>query len=295
MKERVIRFGATSNLVGILTEPDAHVRVDDAPVAIFLNSGIIHRVGASRIHVQLARRLAADGYTSLRFDHSGIGDSEPRRDSLRFDESAVLETQEAMDHLGRTTGASRFVLVGLCSGADMAFATGIRDPRVVGLVQFDPYAYRTPKWFVRYYGPRVLRLGVWTNAVRVRWRELVERLRPDANAGAPSVFVAPEYRRTFPPRSVVASGLSTLMERGAQLLIYFTGHETHINYPEQYAESFAVVDFGNRLSVHHFPGADHTFTALHWQARLVDEVGSWYQTRRFGEVHDTPSLISASP
>jgi len=294
MTERVIRFGANSNLVGILTEPDPDTRIDDAPVAIYLNSGIIHRVGASRIHVQLARRLAADGHTSFRFDFSGIGDSEPRRDSLRFDESAVLETQEAIDHIGRTTGTSRFVLVGLCSGADMAFATGIRDPRVVGIVQFDPYAYRTPKWFLRYYGPRIFRLSVWTNAVRVRWRELVERLRPDVADGGPSVFVAPEYRRTFPPKSSVETGLLTLMERRAHLLICFTGHETHVNYTEQYAESFAAVDFGSRLTVHHFPGADHTFTALPWQARLVDEVGSWYQTR-FGEVRDVPSLISASP
>ncbi|HHO68021.1 MAG TPA: alpha/beta hydrolase, partial [Gammaproteobacteria bacterium] len=73
MKERVVTFGPERNLVGVLTQPD-QVR-PDLPVLVFLNAGLLHRVGPYRMHVDLARQLAARGYASLRFDLSGRGDS----------------------------------------------------------------------------------------------------------------------------------------------------------------------------------------------------------------------------
>ena len=78
MRERALTFGP-ANLVGILTQPDPDVAVPDAPAVVILNSGILHRAGASRMYVQVARTLAEEGMTSLRFDFSGIGDSEVRR------------------------------------------------------------------------------------------------------------------------------------------------------------------------------------------------------------------------
>ena len=54
----------------------------NAPTMVILSSGILHRPGASRLYVQIARALAEDGFTSLRFDFSGIGDSAVRRDAI---------------------------------------------------------------------------------------------------------------------------------------------------------------------------------------------------------------------
>lgn len=275
MRERALLFGESATLVGILTEPDPAARRPDAPAVLFLNSGIIHRVGASRLYVRMARRLAEEGFTSLRFDYSGIGDSEARRDALPFRESAAIETREAMDHLGRITGATRFVLGGLCSGADMAYFVGVDDERVVGLVQLDPFAYRTAGWFVRRYGPRVLRPSAWTNAVRVRVRALRERVAPEATDGASSVFVAPEYRRVFPPRREVAAGLRAMAGRGVRFFVCFSGDEEAFNHPAQYARSFRGVPFGDRLRVVHMAGANHTFTGLEDQDRVVALVGEW--------------------
>ncbi len=292
--ERAVRFGRSTNLVGILAEPPGHARVDGAPVAIFLNSGIIHRVGASRLYVQAARRLAAEGFTSLRFDFSGIGDSDARRDALRFEESAVREIREAMDELEGWTGAEGFVLCGLCSGADMAHEAGIVDERVVGLVQFDPYAYRTWKWYLRYYGPRALRLGVWTNAVRVRWRALRERLRPPPDDGTAEVFVAPEYRRVFPPRARVEAGIRQMADRGVRFFVCFTGDERDFLYPEQYAESYRSVDFGDRLTVHHLRASNHTFTQLPAQAELMARLGTWFG-ESFGAGRRSPEGSAREP
>ena len=277
--ERVLRFGHATNLVGILSEPadGATVpRIEGAPVTLFLNSGIIHRVGASRLYVQMARRLAQQGFTSLRFDFSGIGDSDSRRDALRFEESALREIFEAMDHLEGIIGARTFVLSGLCSGADMAHEAGIVDDRVVGLVQLDPYAYRTRRWYLRYYGRRMVRLGVWTNAIRVRWKELGRRLKPVEDDGSPAVFVAPEYRRVVPPKERTEAGLRAMAQRGVRFLVFFTGDERDFLYPEQYAESFPSVPFGNRLTVLHLPHSNHTFTGLGSQVDVLGGVSRWY-------------------
>lgn len=275
MIERALRFGESAPLVGILTEPEPSERQPDAPATIFLNSGIIHRVGASRLYVQMARRLAEEGFTSLRFDFSGIGDSEARRDSLPFEESAVAETRAAMDYLERVVGARSFHLMGLCSGADMAFAVAQVDHRVVGLGQLDPYGYRTFRWYLRHYGPRVLRLSTWTHSLRVRLASLLGRSGPECGTGSSSVFVAPEYSRVFPKRREVEAKMASLAKRGIRFFVCFTGDEPAISYPGQFRESLPGVDFGDLLEEVFMSSADHTFTHPNHQVQVVDQFAEW--------------------
>ena len=82
MREKAVRFGKTKSLVGVVTEASNGAGRDGGPAVIMLNSGILHHVGACRLHVKLARALAPVGYTVMRFDHSGIGDSDARRETL---------------------------------------------------------------------------------------------------------------------------------------------------------------------------------------------------------------------
>lgn len=277
MRERVLRFGETATLVGILTEPDLDVRRTDVPAVVLLNSGILHHVGASRLYVQIARHLAECGCTSLRFDFSGIGDSEPRRDSLPFEESALVEAREAMDYVSGVAGTSEFVLIGLCSGADMSYFTAVNDERVVGVAQLDAFVYRTPGWYVREYGPKIISLSAWINAVQCRVAPLVDRLRGNGPGEASGDLVTPEYRRVFPPKHTVKEGLERLAARGTHLFFCFTGDEEHIAYQEQYEESFGSVDFGGRIRVEYLPEADHTFTGIHEQAQVVPLIADWYE------------------
>ena len=107
IREKVVRFGKSSPLVGIASEPPASRVAPEKPAVLLLNSGILHRVGACRFHVSLARRLAEQGTHALRFDFSGIGDSEVRRDDLSFERSAILEVREGMDHLAASKGVKQ--------------------------------------------------------------------------------------------------------------------------------------------------------------------------------------------
>src|SRR5262245_2725973 len=108
-------------MVGLLSEPDPGVGHPARPAVILLNAGIVHRIGPARNMVEIARLLAQAGFLAMRFDLSGIGDSDTRRDGLSMEEHAVIDVGQAMDYLHRTKAVSRFVLMGLCSGADNGF------------------------------------------------------------------------------------------------------------------------------------------------------------------------------
>ena len=53
---------------------------------VFLSAGLLHRVGPHGLHVRLARELAQMGFSSLRVDLAGTGDSPPQP---RLDVSAI--------------------------------------------------------------------------------------------------------------------------------------------------------------------------------------------------------------
>lgn len=134
MREEAVLFGEKKSLVGVLTDPTVrHPGIEDV-AAILLNPGILHRVGPGRVYVRIARELAKLGFTSVRFDFSGIGDSKSRHDNLPFDRSSIDEAQTAMDLLEEKRGIRRFILIGGCSGARVSFATACSDPRVVGVI-----------------------------------------------------------------------------------------------------------------------------------------------------------------
>jgi pimeloyl-ACP methyl ester carboxylesterase len=280
MREKAVTFGKSASLIGIVAEPAPGVDSSGKPAVILLNSGILHRVGSCRLHVRLARALAPAGFTVLRFDYSGIGDSEPRRDQLSFEDSACLETREAMDYLATTKGTTSFVLMGLCSGADMAHQVARVDERVVGLVMLDAWAYRTPGFYLRYYGSRVGKWSVWSNFLRVRLRRLLTRAsRPAAAAAASGVeYEVPKYVRVFPPRARVESELRSFARRGMDLFFIFSGgQQEHYNYRAQHEEAFRSIDFGGRLRVEYLPDADHIFTGLQHQALVVREARAWME------------------
>ena len=160
--------GPDEGLIGILnTARDGAL---DGAAVLLLNAGVIHRSGPARLNQKIACGLATFGIPSLRFDFSGIGDSTLRCDtSLR--QRFVSDTQGAMDYLQRR-GVRRFVLLGLCYGAVIAFETALCDWRVAGLVLINGQGYlfyaqqkaksnlRT-QVDLRYYLWRALRSETW--------------------------------------------------------------------------------------------------------------------------------------
>ena len=277
-REKAVRFGTTASLVGVLTEATAGVPDPDRPAVLFLNSGILHRVGSCRMHVRLARALSAAGFHCLRFDYSGIGDSDQRRDSLSFEESAVVETREAMDYLAKAKGTKRFVLMGLCSGADMAHETAVADARVTGLVMLDAWAYKTLGYKLRRYGPKLFDLASWRNSLGIRWR-LSRGTYVNRRACVPGSegveYEVPKYVRVFPPRERIAKEIKAFVARGVQMYYLWTGGLEEYNHRGQHQATFREVRFGSLLREEHLPDADHILTGLPHQEYVVRNVVAW--------------------
>lgn len=268
ISEQAVLFGSWTSLVGIVTKAVSPASAN-RPAIVILNTGIIHRVGHHRMFVTMSRALGAVGYTVLRFDFSGIGDSSPRYDGLSLVDACMAEIREALDWLERDGAASRMILIGLCSGADHAVLYGHTDPRIVGLVLMDPSIPPTLRYYVHYIGRRLRRLRSWFNVLSGRSRTL-RMLMPHM---LPIAQRYPLQNRV--PRQTVERHYRNSVDSGIEILAIFTEETTRQTYREQMIEALPNVSFGDRLTLEFFPGSDHTFALESDRSRLIQLILQW--------------------
>jgi pimeloyl-ACP methyl ester carboxylesterase len=145
IRERVVWIGDARNLFGIFSEPEGPSR-DDTPLILLVNAGSVHHVGLNRLYVLVARQLAAQGFRTLRMDLGGLGDSfaaNPMRANDPFAASAFGDIEATLEQLQEHLGVKRVVLMGLCSGAYMAFhgAAQLANPILVESVLINPLTF----------------------------------------------------------------------------------------------------------------------------------------------------------
>lgn len=152
---------AGEQLLGIVARPELPV---DCGVLILVG-GPQYRVGSHRQFLLLARRLAAEGYPSLRFDYRGMGDSSGAMrefDDVSEDIAAAIDAFQLACPLVR-----RIVLWGLCDAASAAllYVQATHDTRIVGLVLLNPWvrseASLAQTHIKHYYGQRLLQREFW--------------------------------------------------------------------------------------------------------------------------------------
>ncbi len=276
MKERILRVGKPTPLIGIATEPTTFD--PSRPALLILNSGVMHHVGACRLSVKIARSVAERGVLAVRFDFSGIGDSEPRRGAESFETTSLRECTEVMDYLEKNRGITQFIIFGLCSGADAAYNTALADKRVIAFSQIDAYCYVTPLFYFHHYFPVFFNYARWKRFLSNQFRGFLKYSTPN-EASAPTEtsenFEMPTYTRIFPPRETVARGLSELASRGVKMQVIFTGGERCYNHQGQFRYSFRDVDFRDYLSVEYFPETNHIITQPAQQCLVVETVSQW--------------------
>ncbi|HEX4871875.1 MAG TPA: alpha/beta fold hydrolase [Nevskiaceae bacterium] len=261
-REQLLRFGPGGGLIGVLSLP-AGEAAGRAPLLI-PNTGLEHRVGPNRLHVELARGLAADGVPVLRLDLAGMGDS--ARPAAGSD--AVADLRAALDALQSRGLGGRYRVLGLCSGAHDAHGLAVADPRIVGAAFLDGYAYATARFRRRYW---LSRLGDPRRILAALGR----RLRPPADSAAdPSAL---DYFVT-PPLARFHSELAGLQSRGLHLLYLYTGEvQNEYNYREQLLDAVPALRDDPRLDLHHWPQADHTFSRPGMRADLLALLRGWLQ------------------
>jgi len=291
MRDEALLFGKTKSLVGIVTHPPETKRGNNLPAILLLNSGLVHRVGLNRLHVNMARALAAMGFVVLRFDFSGIGDSKVRDDHLPFFKSVVSETQEAMDYLSVARGSERFVLMGICSGAKISFKTACCDSRVVGAVLINAQNHLhddTNDELSSFIRNRTLTRHYWRLAFSNSFgtKNLLKAITGKVDylsvlremIGFPIRILFRRKRKEASYATNAAADLRLLNERGVRLLhVYSEGDEgldyLHVILGNEMLELSAH----GLLRVEIVQGANHTFTLLWSQEHMLKIVCNWVQ------------------
>jgi dienelactone hydrolase len=241
------------------------------------NVGLHHRIGPHRFYVELSRRLAAAGFTTLRFDVSGLGDSEPRRDDARPDgERHTADVRAAMDFLRSQRGFQRFVPVGFCSSVDAAHVISVADEDVAGVVYLEGYAFRT-RGFYMHYPKRFLNRNRWERLLRNKYPHLFghDALLPDPSLARERVFI-----REYPTQEKLRRDVRSILARGTRMLFVYVGGDTDYAYRDQLFEMLDGKPAGN-LEVVFYPEADHTFFLRRDRDIALDRVTTW-MTSGFG-------------
>jgi alpha-beta hydrolase superfamily lysophospholipase len=215
VRERPVEVVSGSRrLFGILAEP---VGVPSAQLSlVLLNAGAIRRIGPNRMWVEIARRWAGQGVTTLRLDLEGIGDA--TGDGERYSDVSELYALEfvghveaALDSLEAQGAPLPCVLLGLCSGAYWAFHTEIADPRATCAIMLNPRVLYwdpelEPSRDARNVRRQLFRLRSWRKALsgenRMDTGRLVSLLRwfvgaPLRPGADPSASVAPQVAQAF--------------------------------------------------------------------------------------------------
>jgi pimeloyl-ACP methyl ester carboxylesterase len=252
--ESCCRFGERRRLAGIITEP-----LDAAPRGAFLliSAGLTPKFGPFRLYTELARRLASEGYLTLRFDLGGIGDSGPGYSRLPLRKRTELEIRAALDHLNERRRFDRIILGGLCSGAEDALRYAERDPRVTGLVLMDPFGYKTAGWRSRDLIVRGARRALW----------LLGLLPTYAAASDGTALIDYEQMEHEESSRILRD---MIRRRVAMHFVYTGGMHESFNHKGQFKKMFGGLDFQESATLDYFPRLRHT-QVLEADRRLVIE------------------------
>ncbi len=295
-QEQVVDVGGN---FGILTEPAVPSNQTGTAV-LLLNIGANHHIGSNRMYVHMARVWATQGLQVLRMDFSGMGDSPAQsgKENDVYSSRSMAEARSAIDYM-LAQGATRVVLMGLCSGAYVAYHTAIADPRVSGIVMINPLTFhwtegdslevRLRKSFrsTERYKRTLFKLDTWQRIARgdvsvgAIAGELGRRAQRRATREAKALLA--RVTGDIAEATDVERGFRQLTARGTRCLMIFGAEDGGIDVIEEHLGRDAAA-MGNaagfRMEI--LEGPDHTFTPLWTQRRLLHLVSEYLDELRAG-------------
>jgi exosortase A-associated hydrolase 1 len=262
-------------LVGIVASPQSPRSV----AVLIVVGGPQYRVGSHRQFVLLARRLAEEGYATLRFDCRGMGDSggDPRGfDRMSADIAAAIDALAASG-----AGVGQVVLWGLCDAASAAliYADERRDPRVAGMALLNPWvrsdASLAKTHIKHYYGKRLLERDFWTKVAR-----------GGIGVGAALEGLAGSIVRATKRNAEAAPDARSYQDRMAQGLAKFAGPVLLIlsgrDLTAKEFVEYAQADDAWRAALgraglerRELPDADHTFSSERSSREVESQTLAW--------------------
>jgi pimeloyl-ACP methyl ester carboxylesterase len=279
MAEQTLILGAENHLVATFTPPDPGASHGAPPVvALLTNSGVIPRSGPHRMNVHIARRLAALGIPSVRFDMSGLGDSRRSNSTLPVVEQWVADTRSVMDAAQAQFGSAKFLMVGFCSGAEVAHLVALEDSRLRAILLWDLYAYPSIQTHIRTFLYKLRRAGALGTLRKLGERlskTLMKKPEEDSAKGGRQVEVS-----LVPPLNAFAQRVERLTDSGVELLFVYCGGEPEwFNHAGQFKSMFGRYPFYDKIAFHYLQVSDHLITTAAAQQAFLAMSEDWLKKR----------------
>ena len=262
-------------LLGIVTMPEVPV---DCGVLMIVG-GPQYRVGSHRQFLLLSRYLAAEGYSSLRFDYRGMGDS--GGDARDF-ESVSKDIEAAVNaFLLACPAVKRIVLWGLCDAASAAllYLQASNDARVAGVTLLNPWvrseASLAQTHIKHYYGQRLLQREFWVKLLSGKMQVLKAVYGLLSTAQLARGTRTPRQRESQSFQDRMAEGLKQFP---GKVLLILSGQDYTAKEFLEFVGSNAVWSslMGdekiNRVDI---PDADHTFSSSAQRSAVEIETLKW--------------------
>lgn len=292
-------------LFGIVHIPEDYHLKRPAIGINLLNPGVKSRVAPNRLNVKLSRMLCRKGYFVLRFDPTGIGDSEGEIGPAEPLTSVwgkiqrglfVPDVRLANQWFKKKYGLDKLFVAGNCGGAVTALLAASGSQEVDGLVLIDlPITVdgegkdnstlsevQLPDRFVRKtllmylyklrsteaWG-RLLTLRSNLEEIRAAMSSILKRRISDARR--------PDYGIHGLNQEAVSS-LSTYLNTRKQVLFVLAGNDIrNIVLTEKFFPKYFTRDHYNtgQVEILMIQDANHIYTLYPWQEELFDRIYNW--------------------
>ena len=256
LAERVVRLGA-ERLVGVQTDAVGTRRA----TVVWCNSGSEPHVGPGRAWVDYARALAESGYTSIRLDFSGWGESPElgHAPGRPYDAHCVDEIASVVDDL-RANGHERVVVAGLCAGAWVALRAAVTH-RLDGVIAINPQLYWQPGDPVE---------ADIVKETRVRRTEEIRHFKRGRRTGIWSAL------DVLGVRHPAADWLRGLDAGGTPVLALFAEGDDGLEFLEdRVGRTWSRTLRRGVVTCRVVPGIDHPMHRAWLRGSVIDEVRGW--------------------
>ncbi len=264
---------------------------------VFANSGMQNRVGPHRLYVVLARLLSDIGYSVLRIDLPGIGESEGTIAENHFDVHDPEDVRRAVDFLKQEKRIERIALFGVCAGARVALKTGSLDDRVDGLILWSlPIISIAPNMTSPQDG-WMTKKGVY-QSIRDRARKAtsLQAWKRYFESGGNLGLIYRDMRGIFwtlvsrerwsqDRHQRFFSALSGYIRSGRSVLFVYGELDNVLvaEFREKFREVTAGIEHSCECRI--IPHGNHTFTAMDTQGEAISETVHWLSRWTNGKVH----------
>lgn len=276
---------------------------------LLLSPGVKMRVAPHRLYLDMAERFVALGYSVLRFDFYGLGDSEGEAEEEFLADlygavqvgRYINDTIAAMDWMQSMYGTEKFIVSGLCGGAITGLLTAVKDPRVVGLLglaipvildgsgmDFNKYMTEAQLNATRdgYLG-KLATPGAWRSWIRFLtfqsdykmiarslFKPLLERLHTSKPVEAAPAQAEPADN-TNP---YFANAFRQMVSTSRPICLIFAEMDRlYWEFEKKFVErNRTVLDLSaSRYEIHVTKDANHIFSFREWEEDMLDHCSRW--------------------